>query len=114
MRAFNIVDGAPPIKVVLAVLGGGKRASRDEFIHHCAMKAFVLAEGLRMADARVTALNPETDHPQIKLRVGIVATAAPGSPVVGQETLGKAIAAKGGGQMLLDRFQALIGTGNET
>src|SRR3990172_709024 len=104
MRTFDIVDGAPTIKVLLAVLCGSKRASSDNFIHHRAMKAFVLAKGLRMADARVTALDTKADHPQIKLRVGIVATAAPGAPVVGQDTLGKAIATKGCGQVLLDRF----------
>src|SRR4030065_579877 len=99
MRTFEIVDSAPTIKVLLAVLGGGKRAPSKKFIHHRAMKAFVLAESLRMADARVTASDTKTDHPQIKLRVGVVAAAAPGSPVVGQDPLGKTIAAKGCGQV---------------
>ncbi len=98
MGSNQIVAVAEAIELALAVVEGDEVEMAQDFELEGAMKAFVLALGLRMLGANMGDPDPEPNQPQPQRGEGMLAVGTPRRAVVHQHLGGQAVAAEGGGQ----------------
>ena len=114
MGAVQVIEGAPAVKVLLAVRQIEKEALVEQFRFEGAMKAFVFAQRLGMRGPGMADRNAEADAPDGQGREGAAGPIAPGGAVIHQQAGGQAIPPEGGDQVRLDRGRLFIGTGLQT
>jgi hypothetical protein len=113
VRPLSVVDHAPVIEGALGSGEIGKGRSGQRFGFEAAMEAFVLAHGLRMIGPRVADLDILFDQPDAERGEWAARSIAPGRAVVGDHSVGQAIAPKGADQLLSDRLGPLVGAGRK-
>ena len=114
MGAGQVIEGAPAVKVLLAVRQIEKEALVAPFRFEGTMKAVVFAQRLGMRGPGMAERNAEADAPDGQGREGVAGPIAPGGAVIHQQAGGQAIAPEGGDQVRRDCGRLFIGTGLQT
>ena len=110
-----VIDGAPEVKGLLAVLKAVKAAQGKHFGLEAAVEAFVLSLGLGVVGAAMADPDAEPQQPDAKHGpAGFGAGSgwhAPGRTIVAEQAARQAVVAENRGQPGLDRLGLLVGTG---